>query len=217
MDGTAIRLDGVRAGYGSTTVLHGITAAVPRARVTALTGHNGSGKSTLLGVLAGTLAPSAGTVERGHARPPAMVFQSAPAPAALPMTVREAVAMGRWALRGPWRRLTRADRAAVDACMERAGVAGLGRTQLARLSGGQYRRVLLAQGLAQESDLLLLDEPAAGLDHGAREDVLEAFGELAASGVTVVHATHETDAAGHADHRLHLRDGRLAPSASAAR
>jgi zinc/manganese transport system ATP-binding protein len=207
---TAITLEGLRAGYGSRTVLHGITARVPRARVTALTGHNGSGKSTLLGVLAGSLAPSAGTVERACSRRPAVVYQRTEVPASMPMAVRDAVAMGRWARRGWWRPLTRGDRAVIEECMERLGIADLARTQLDRLSGGQYQRVLIAQGLAQESDLLLLDEPAAGLDHRARDRILEVFEGLAAGGVTVVHATHDDGAARRADHRLHLREGRLA-------
>ncbi|OLT28628.1 ABC transporter ATP-binding protein [Actinomadura sp. CNU-125] len=211
MDETAITMRGIRAGYGATTVLHGITARVPRARVTALVGHNGSGKSTLLGVLAGTLAPTAGTVERsGGGGRPALVLQHTDVPAALPMTVRDAVAMGRWAHRGRWRPLTRHDRTVVADCMERVGVTGLARRQLGELSGGQYQRVLIAQGLAQRSDLLLLDEPGAGLDQDARRRILEIFAELVADdGVTIVHATHDADAAGRADHRLLLKNGRL--------
>ncbi|RSN68299.1 zinc ABC transporter ATP-binding protein AztA [Actinomadura sp. WAC 06369] len=209
MDETAITMRGIRAGYGATTVLHDITARVPRARVTALVGHNGSGKSTLLGVLAGALAPTAGTVERAGDRRPALVLQHTDVPAALPMTVRHAVAMGRWADRGWWRPLTGADRALVAGCMERVGVAGLARRQLGELSGGQYQRVLIAQGLAQRSDLLLLDEPGAGLDRESRERLLEIFDDLAADGVTVVHATHDARAAARADHRLPLKEGRL--------
>ncbi|MBE1537465.1 zinc ABC transporter ATP-binding protein AztA [Actinomadura algeriensis] len=209
MDETAITMRGIRAGYGARTVLHGITARVPRARVTALVGHNGSGKSTLLGVLAGSLAPSAGTLERSGDRRPALVLQHTDVPAALPLTARDAVAMGRWAHRGWWRRLTGHDRAVVAQSMERVGVADLARRQLGELSGGQYQRVLIAQGLAQRSDLLLLDEPGAGLDQDARERILEIFAELAADGVTIVHATHDAGAAGRADHRLLLREGRL--------
>lgn len=209
MDETAITMRGIRAGYGATTVLHDITARVPRARVTALVGHNGSGKSTLLGVLAGALAPTAGTVERSGDRRPALVLQHTDVPAAMPMTVRDAVAMGRWVDRGWWRPLTRADKGLVADCMERVGVAGLARRQLGALSGGQYQRVLIAQGLAQRSDLLLLDEPGAGLDHGARERILEIFDDLVADGVTIVHATHDAGAAARADHRLPLREGRL--------
>ncbi|QFG20588.1 zinc ABC transporter ATP-binding protein AztA [Actinomadura sp. WMMB 499] len=209
MDETAITMRGIRAGYGAATVLHDITARVPRSRVTALVGHNGSGKSTLLGVLAGTLAPTAGTLERASGRRPALVLQHTDVPAALPMTVRDTVAMGCWARRGWWRPLTRADRTVVADCMERVGVADLARRQLGGLSGGQYQRVLIAQGLAQRSDLLLLDEPGAGLDRDARRRILEIFDDLVSAGVTIVHATHDADAAAHAAHRLPLREGRL--------
>lgn len=209
MEESAITMSGIRAGYGATTVLHDITARVPRSRVTALVGHNGSGKSTLLGVLAGSLTPTAGRLERAGGQRPALVLQRTEVPATLPMTVRDAVDMGRWAHRGWWRPLTRRDKAVVADCMERVGVAGLARRQLRELSGGQYQRVLVAQGLAQRSDLLLLDEPAAGLDRDARHRILEIVDGLAADGVTVVHATHDADAAGRADHRLSLKNGRL--------
>ncbi|GGV08519.1 ABC transporter ATP-binding protein [Actinomadura cremea] len=217
MGETAITMRGIRAGYGPATVLHDITARVPRSRVTALVGHNGSGKSTLLGVLAGTLAPTAGTLERSSGRRPALVLQHTDVPAALPMTVRDAVAMGRWAHRGWWRPLTRGDRAVLADCMERVDVADLARRQLGELSGGQYQRVLIAQGLAQRSDLLLLDEPGAGLDRDARERILEIFDDLVSTGVTIVHATHDADAAGRADHRLLLADGRLLAEEPSAR
>ncbi|MGP4030171.1 zinc ABC transporter ATP-binding protein AztA [Actinomadura sp. 3N407] len=209
MSETAITMREMRAGYGSTPVLHDITARIPRSRVTALVGHNGSGKSTLLGVLAGTLAPSGGTVERSCSQRPALVLQRAAVPATLPMTAWNAVAMGRWAHRGWWRRLTKHDKAVVSACMERVGVAELAKAQLGELSGGQYQRTLIAQGLAQQSDLLLLDEPAAGLDHDAQNRILEIFDELTETGVTVVHATHDADAATRADHCLLLKEGRL--------
>ncbi|WP_347813317.1 zinc ABC transporter ATP-binding protein AztA [Actinomadura sp. KC345] len=206
---TAITMRQVRAGYGPTPVLHDITGHVPRSRVTALVGPNGSGKSTLLGVLAGTLAPSGGTIERSGSQRPALVLQRAAVPATLPMSVQSAVAIGRWADRGWWRRLTKHDRAVVRASMERAGITELAKAQLGELSGGQYQRTLIAQGLAQRSDLLLLDEPAAGLDRDAQDRILEIFDELTARGVTIVHATHDADAAARADHRLLLKEGRL--------
>ncbi|MFB4313984.1 zinc ABC transporter ATP-binding protein AztA [Actinomadura sp. 21ATH] len=199
----------VRAGYGSTPVLHGITARIPRSRVSALVGHNGSGKSTLLGVLAGTHAPSGGTVERSFSQRPALVLQRTAVPGSLPMTVRNTVAMGRWAHRGWWKRLTTHDKAVITECMERVGIADLAGAQLAELSGGQYQRTLIAQGLAQRSELLLLDEPAAGLDRDAQDRILEIFDELTRTGITVVHATHDTDAAARADHCLLLKEGRL--------
>ncbi|MQA93982.1 MAG: ATP-binding cassette domain-containing protein [Streptosporangiales bacterium] len=125
------------------------------------------------------------------------------------MTVRQAVTLGRWAHRGWWRPLTRYDRALVAECIDTVGMAGLAREQLGELSGGQYRRVVIAQGLAQESDLLLLDEPTAGLDADARRRILEIIDQFGAGGVAVVHATHDAAAARRAGHGLPLEGGRL--------
>ena len=211
----AVALEDVYAGYGGRAVLHGVTAAIPAGTVTALVGANGSGKSTLLAVMASTLAPTAGTVRRGVSRRPAFVVQRSAVSDALPVTVRETVEMGRWAERGPWRRLTREDRAVVRTCMDRLDVADLARRRLGDLSGGQRQRVLLAQGLAQESDLLLLDEPATGLDADSRERIMAVLAEERGRGVTVVHATHSNREAAHADRILRVRDGRLEGAADA--
>ncbi|GAA1102939.1 zinc ABC transporter ATP-binding protein AztA [Nocardiopsis metallicus] len=206
-------LDDLYAGYGRTDVLKGVSAEVPEGAVTALVGPNGAGKSTLLGVLAGTVPLRRGKVtpDRGaRAARPAFVVQRSAVPDTLPLTVRAAVAMGRWAHRGLWRPLTRHDRAVVARCMERAGVADLADRGLGGLSGGQRQRALIAQGLAQEADLLLLDEPSAGLDQEARERISRTVADIAAEGVTVVHATHFAEEARGADHLLTLDQGRVA-------
>jgi zinc/manganese transport system ATP-binding protein len=200
------------AGHGR-PALHGVHARIPRAMVTAIVGPNGAGKSTLLDVLAGVLAPTAGGVERIVGRSPAYVVQRSAAPDTLPITVRATVEMGRWASRGPWRRLTTLDRAVVEDCLHRLGVQDLADRPLGALSGGQRQRVLVAQGLAQESDLLLLDEPAAGLDAEARACIDEALAAATADGVTVVAVTHDPDAAERADHRIALHDGRVVAGA----
>ncbi|TDC04287.1 metal ABC transporter ATP-binding protein [Nonomuraea longispora] len=206
MHGVAIH--DVVAGYGRRVVLKGISAGLPESAVTAVVGPNGSGKSTLLGVLAGVVEPAGGRVER-EGRRPGYVFQRSAAPDALPLTVRDTVAMGRWALRGPWRRLTAADRAVVDACMSRLGILDLAGRQLGALSGGQRQRALVAQGLAQEPGLLLLDEPATGLDVEAARLIGAVIDEESAAGVTVVHVTHDLAAAMAARHCLLLDGGRL--------
>ncbi|BDT92570.1 ABC transporter ATP-binding protein [Nocardia sputorum] len=205
----AVDVAEVTAGYRGRPVLHAFSAAIPAVRVTALVGPNGSGKSTLLGVLAGVITPTEGTVHRAHLRRPAFVVQHSAVPATLPITVRETVAMGRWAHRGAWRRLTRQDRAVVCACLDRMAIADLAERRLDTLSGGQRQRALLAQALAQESDLLLLDEPATGLDATARQEITEAIRHVRAQGVTVVHATHSREDALRADHCLLLRHGRV--------
>lgn len=195
--------------YGRHTALRGLTAAIPGARVTALLGPNGSGKSSLLGAIAGVVPKAAGTVERRGTRRPAYVVQRSAVADTLPVTVWDAVAMGRWAHRGPWRRLTRHDRSVVDDCLARLDLRDLASRPLGALSGGQRQRALVAQGLAQEPDLLLLDEPAAGVDLAADERIASAIGEAAARGVTVVLATHDLAAARRADHCLLLGDGSL--------
>lgn len=205
----AVRVEGLAAGYRARTVLREVTADIPAGRVTAIVGHNGSGKSTLLGVLAGVIAPSAGRVERDGRRRPALVVQQSAVPATLPITVRETVAMGRWAHRGLWRRLTRQDQTIVRESMERLGITELADRRLTDLSGGQRQRALLAQALAQESDLLLLDEPTTGLDIEAQQEISRTLRDVAVAGTTVVLATHDRTEALDADHCLLLRDGEL--------
>ncbi|MFD6394432.1 zinc ABC transporter ATP-binding protein AztA [Nocardia sp. NPDC060259] len=205
----AIKIEQLTAGYGSTPVLSGVSATIPRGQITAIVGPNGSGKSTLLGVLAGTVPTQSGAVRRDTTRRPAFVVQHTAIPPTLPLTVGETVAMGRWAHRGPWRRLTRADRAIARACLERMDLTALAARRLDTLSGGQRQRALLAQALAQQSDLLLLDEPATGLDAASQATISEVLAEVSAAGVTVVQATHDLAEADKADHCLVLREGRL--------
>ncbi|MEU4895778.1 zinc ABC transporter ATP-binding protein AztA [Streptomyces sp. NPDC044780] len=204
-----VRITELYAGYPGRPVLHGLSADIPASATTALIGPNGSGKSTLLGVMAGVLEPTSGELRSDGNGPPAFVPQRGAVGDALPLTVRQTVEMGRWGERGPWRRLTRRDRATVEAAMERLGISGLATRQLGELSGGQRQRALIAQGLAQESDLLLLDEPTTGLDPEARDRIAALLGELVADGVTVVQATHDLEAARGADACLLLRDGHL--------
>ncbi|MGW6455421.1 zinc ABC transporter ATP-binding protein AztA [Streptomyces sp. NPDC055078] len=207
--GRGIVLDGVSAGYAGRPALRQLTARIPEFATTAVVGANGSGKSTLLGVLAGVLPVTAGKVVRRSGKRPAFVVQRSAVADALPITVRDTVAMGRWGRLGLFGRLSAHDRSVVDAALDRLGITDLAERQLGELSGGQRQRALVAQGLAQESDLLLLDEPATGLDATAGRRITELLAEVAAGGVTVVHATHDLTAARAADHCLLLGDGRL--------
>ncbi|MEU2031050.1 zinc ABC transporter ATP-binding protein AztA [Nocardia amamiensis] len=204
-----IRIAELSAGYRGHPVLHELSVTIPGGQITALVGPNGSGKSTLLGVLAGVITPTTGTLSPGHARP-AFVVQHSSVPATLPITVHETVAMGRWAHRGAWRRLTRRDRTIVRDYLDRMDIADLADRRLDTLSGGQRQRTLLAQALAQESGLLLLDEPTTGLDALAQQEISEAIRRVGDQGVTVVHATHSREDALRADHCLLLRGGRIA-------
>ncbi|NNH72355.1 metal ABC transporter ATP-binding protein [Nocardia uniformis] len=205
----AVRIEGLTAGYRARTVLRQVTAEIPASRVTAIVGHNGSGKSTLLGAIAGVLEPSSGSVVRTGRHRPALVVQQSTVPTTLPITVRETVAMGRWAHRGPWRRLTRDDQKTVRESMDRLGITDLADRRLSDLSGGQRQRALLARALAQQSDLLLLDEPTTGLDIEAQQEISRTLREIVATGTTVVLATHDRAEALDADYCLLLRDGEL--------
>ncbi|MEE1927164.1 zinc ABC transporter ATP-binding protein AztA [Streptomyces sp. TRM 70351] len=204
-----VTLDDVSAGYAGRPVLAGVSARIPAAAVTAVVGPNGSGKSTLLGVLAGVLPAMTGTVRHRTGARPALVPQRSTVPDALPVTVRDTVAMGRWGSLGLFRRMSSRERSVADACMDRLGIGALAARRIGELSGGQRQRALVAQGLAQEADLLLLDEPTTGLDLAAQHGITDVLRELAAEGVTVVYVTHDPAAARRAGHCLLLRDGRL--------
>ncbi len=205
-----LSFSGLCAGYPGRPVLREISAEIPKLATTVLVGPNGSGKSTLLGVLAGVIHPTSGDLHRAGDRRPAFVPQRGAVGDTLPLTVRQTVEMGRWGDRGPWRRLTRQDHTTVDAALDRLEIRDLAARQLGELSGGQRQRALIAQGLAQESDLLLLDEPTTGLDPESRERIGTLLTALVADGVTVVQATHDLTVARAADVCLLLQDGRLA-------
>ncbi|MFJ9110225.1 zinc ABC transporter ATP-binding protein AztA [Streptomyces sp. NPDC102283] len=205
-----LRFSELCAGYPGHPVLHQVSGEISELTTTVLVGPNGSGKSTLLGVLAGVIKPTSGDLLRTGDRPPAFVPQRGAVGDTLPLTVRQTVEMGRWGERGPWRRLTARDHATVDAMLDRLGIGDLAARQLGELSGGQRQRALIAQGLAQQSDLLLLDEPTTGLDPEARDRIGALLRALVADGVTIVQATHDLEVARAADTCLLLQDGRLA-------
>jgi manganese transport system ATP-binding protein len=201
--------------YGPVVALDTSSFDIPAGAITALIGPNGSGKSTLLSAIAGLVEPAAGSIERrliGGSQPRvAYVLQVTKVNEALPISVREVVTMGRYASAGAHRRLRRADRDVVAEAMDRAGVADLGGRHLHELSGGQRQRVFVAQGLAQDHDLLLLDEPLTGLDLPAAQAIDEVVHSEQARGATVVVSTHDLSEARVADHVL-LLAGRVVAS-----
>ena len=205
---------GVDVVRGSTLALTEATFSFVPGTVTAIIGPNGSGKSTLLHAVAGLLRPVRGRIEvagrpasAGTSRV-AYVLQTTRVHEHLPITVREVVTMARYAHRGSFRLLGRHDRDVVDQAMERLSVADLASRQIRELSGGQRQRVLVAQGLAQETPVLLLDEPVTGLDLVSQRTILDVVGEERRAGRAVVMTTHDLGEAAHADHVL-LLSGRV--------
>jgi ABC-type Mn2+/Zn2+ transport system ATPase subunit len=119
--------------------------------------------------------------------------------------------MGRYAHTGPWRRISADDRTAVERAIEAVGLGAIAGRPLHDLSGGQRQRAFVAQGLAQEADLLLLDEPITGLDLVSRQHILDAMAGERAAGRTVVVSTHDLGDAADTDHLL-LLAGRVVAS-----
>jgi len=198
-------LRGVTLAHGRRVALTDVDLEFDAGRITSIIGPNGSGKSTLLHGVIGLLRPVTGTVERqgvaGLGRTPvAYVPQLTRVDEHLPVTVREIVTLGRYAERGPLRRLRPVDRAAVDEALERLDVADLARRQIRELSGGQRQRAFVARGLAQQAPILLLDEPVTGLDLPSRRRILHAVREERDAGRVVVMSTHDLGEAAHADH-----------------
>lgn len=213
---TSITCRGLIASYGEHTALHDVDLDLPSGAVTAVIGPNGSGKSTLLGAFSGLVRPSAGTLTVLGGRPDqrrrrvAHVLQTTETNGAIPLTVRETVRMGAYGRRGAFGRLTRADRDAVDAAIDRMQVRDLVDRQLVELSGGQRQRTFVAQGLAQRAEVLLLDEPITGLDVVTQETISQVIRDEARAGHTVVLTTHDVGTAGTADHVVLLATGLIA-------
>lgn len=212
---TAITATDVVLSYGSTPVMDASSFAIPRGSLTAVIGPNGSGKSTLLNALAGLLTPTSGIIEVHGDAPIAYVLQATKVNEALPVTVREVVQMGRYSSLGPFERLGAVDREVVAAAMAELDVTDLADKHLHELSGGQRQRVFLAQGLAQDHEILLLDEPLTGLDITSAQAIDRVIHDATADGGTVVMTTHDLDSAGAADHVV-LLAGRVVASGAPA-
>ncbi len=177
--------------------------------VTAVIGPNGSGKSTLLNTIAGLIQPSRGTIDVTAPRKRiSYVMQATKVNESLPVTVREVVAMGRYAARGAYGRWTASDREAIESAIERMGIAAITTRHLHELSGGQRQRVFMAQGLAQDHDMLLLDEPLTGIDLVTAQAIDRVIHAETEDGCVVVMTTHDLSEAELADHVI-LLSGRV--------
>jgi iron complex transport system ATP-binding protein len=215
-----ITLSGVTFGYGRAPILDDLSLTIAPGRVTCVVGANGAGKTTLLKLMAGLLAPARGQVRcfgrdpratpRRHlARRLAYVPQSYSL--AFPFTASEVVLMGRYAHRGPGLLgLERDDDIAeARAAMERCDVLGLADRRFDAISGGEQRRVLLAQAFCQRAEVILLDEPTASLDPAHAIALFTALArERDARGAAAVVVTHDLNLAARFADRLLLLDDR---------
>jgi iron complex transport system ATP-binding protein len=222
-----ISTDAVSLGYGHTTVVDQVSLAVPEGATTVIVGGNGCGKSTLLRGLARLLKPAAGAcLLDGHAvhrlptREVARVLGLLPQQPHCPegITVVDLVARGRQPHRAALARWSSTDDAAVTAALEMTGTLALADRPVDELSGGQRQRVWVALALAQQPEVLLLDEPTTFLDVAHQIELLDLLYELRLErGTTVVMVLHDLNlAARYADHLVAMRDGRVVASGTPA-
>ena len=192
-----VELNGVTAGYNGSRVLDDVNLRVMPGDFVGLLGPSGSGKTTLLRTILGAVPARSGTVRvdgrpvRGRRNRAGYVPQLETIDWNFPVTVEEAVMMGRTMANAwfPWFR--KQERELAYDMMERLGIANLGKRHIRQLSGGQQQRVFLARALVSNPELLLLDEPTAGVDVKTRDDVMHLLHDLNHAGVTIIQSTHE--------------------------
>ena len=199
-----VELNDVTFGYGVEPVLEDICLHLHPGQFAALVGPSGAGKTTLLKLILGVLQPSGGVV-----RANGKALDGRPAPCVayvpqleavdwnFPVTVEQVVLMGRArqgpAVRWPW--ASPDERRRVRVVLERLGIGGLAEQPILNLSGGQQQRVFLARALIADPDLLVLDEPLAGVDVRTAESILHMLADLNHQGMTILMTTHDLNAA----------------------
>lgn len=196
---SAIDVRDLRVRYRDVVALSDTTLAVEKGRVCALIGVNGSGKSSLFGALMGTVPFDRGTVSLLGRAPNevrrtgelAYVPQLENVDRSYPIAVRDVVLMGRYRATKFARRTTKQDSAIAEAALETVGLTDFSERRIGALSGGQRKRVFLARAIAQQADLLLLDEPFTGVDAVSQELMTTLLRELVAEGKTVLISTHD--------------------------
>jgi zinc transport system ATP-binding protein len=213
-----VRLHGVSIGYGDRAVVRDVDLTVRRGDVLAVLGANGSGKTTLVRGLLGLATVLSGEAlvlgdpvgsrrTRGRV---GYVPQRQTVAGTIPSTVREVVASGRLPRRRLLRRRTAADREAVDRAIAAVELQHWAETDIARLSGGQQRRALIARALASEPDVMIMDEPTAGVDRASQQALAASIARLVDRGVTLLVVTHEVGPlAGVLTRSVVVSDGRI--------
>ena len=192
-----LQANNLSIGYNREIVVKDISFTLNRGKAIALIGTNGSGKSTLLKTVVGLLPVIGGRLSvfgndpGKNPRRIAYLGQFHSSGFVLPLRVVDVVRMGRFPLHGLWGRMGRKDEEIVREAMQTMGISNLANHPLRALSGGQQQRTYLAQVLAHQADLLIMDEPTAGLDAGGRDLFLKAVSSELCRGASVIMATHD--------------------------
>ncbi len=194
---TAIDVRNLTVSYGPVPALLDISVQIPEGKLIGIIGPNGSGKSTLIKSMLGFVRPDVGAVEvfgqeiasvKGRI---AYVPQRGTVDWDFPVTVREVAAMGRYGKRRWWQDLTKEDYRLAGEALEKVRMSDFANRQIGQLSGGQQQRVFMARALAQNADILLLDEPFAGVDAATESAILDVLEDTKAAGKTVVVVHHD--------------------------
>ena len=193
MSDPAVAAEDLSAGYGGRPVLREVSFAAAAGQTVCVLGPNGGGKTTLFRALTGELAPLAGLVRLSGR--PAYVAQTERTRLDFPVSAFDVALMGGLAHGRWWLPPRRADRAAARAALDRVGLASEGDVPFGELSGGQRQRALLARALVQDSPVLLLDEPLAGVDPASAQLIDAVFAELRGEGRTLLVSSHDVDGA----------------------
>lgn len=202
---TIIELNKLGYSYGEGWILNDLSLQIAEGDFVAVIGPNGAGKSTLLRLLAGILKPMRGSItifgeDRQNFKSWDKIGYVPQNPAkqhrAFPISVREVVSLGRLSGGSMFQHYTYADKAAVDDIIKRFSLKGLEHRKIGELSGGQQQRVYLARAMVRSPKLLLLDEPATGVDPDAKEELYNMLGEInRRDGVTIVMVSHDLELA----------------------
>jgi ABC-type Mn2+/Zn2+ transport system ATPase subunit len=181
---------GLTCSYGAEAVLVDVDLGVGRGQFVGVVGPSGSGKTTLLRAMTGAVGPAAGSVMRRAGLRIGYVPQVESVDWSFPVTVAQCALMARTGARlMPW--AARSERAEVSEVLERLGLEGLEHRHIRELSGGQQQRMFIARALLRRPELLLMDEPTAGVDVKLRHEILHLLDDLNASGLAVVLTTHD--------------------------
>jgi zinc/manganese transport system ATP-binding protein len=187
----SLTFNGLTLGYNSHPAVHHLMGVLPRGSLTAIVGPNGSGKSTLMKGIVGILPPISGAFSVGNGQRIAYLPQQSELDKMFPARVIDLVSLGLWSTRGLLGRITGADKMAMAAALEAVGLSGFETRALDTLSGGQMQRALFARVLAQDANLILLDEPFNAVDTKTVGDLVALIHHWHSERRTVVVVAHD--------------------------
>lgn len=210
MKESAIDINNLSVSFSGNLILDNISVSVEKGMLTGLIGPNGAGKSTLLKAMLGLIPVNQGTITffgkplNEIRKEIAFVPQRQEIDWDFPATVEEIVLMGRFPFTGFFKRYSAEDKIEVEQALASAGITNLKNRQIGKLSGGQQQRVFIARALAQQANLIILDEPFAGIDAATEETIREVFIQLKNIGKTVLIVHHDLQTAAEYFDRLIL-------------